>query len=342
MAAANGEVGEWKDLSGPEKAAVVLNSLGTQTTALIFGHLSDNDVKRMVGVMQRITKAELKHVRQALEFYYRDIAEEEHMLFSKGNSRDFIINTVGEERARNVLGEIAVSGGHRTLEALEMVDSRTLSNFLMNEHPQTIALILAHLDSTRKCDVLRKLPENIQSEVVLRIAHLDFVSPELIAQLDDILKSELATLGSIDNQSLGGVAPVAEMLNVIDKATEQNIMARVEEKDPALAEDIRKRMFVFEDLVTCDDAGLRTMLREVQNDKLCIALKTASEMVRQKIFKNMSKRASEQLQEDLGAMGPVRVSDVEGAQGEIITIARRLEAEGKMIIARGGADDQLV
>jgi flagellar motor switch protein FliG len=232
--------------------------------------------------------------------------------------------------------------GSRTLEALELVDSRTLANFLVGEHPQTIALILAHLDSNKKTDVLKRLPESIQTEVVLRISNLDFISPSLIAQVDEVLKQELATLGSIDTQQLGGVQPIAEMLNVMDKASEQNIMARVEEKDPQLAEEIRKLMFVFEDIVFIDDRGMQALLKEVPNDKLVLALKTAPEEIKEKIFKNISKRAAELLKEDLGSMGPVRVSDVEGAQQEIINIAKRLEAEGKIMIARGGDGDALV
>jgi flagellar motor switch protein FliG len=178
--------------------------------------------------------------------------------------------------------------------------------------------------------------------VVLRIANLDFISPNLIAQVDEVLKQELATLGSIDTQQLGGVQPIAEMLNVMDKTSEQNIMARVEEKDPQLAEEIRKLMFVFEDIAYIDDRGMQMMLKEVANDKLVVALKTAPEEIREKIFRNISKRAADLLREDLEAMGPVRLSDVETAQQEIVNVAKRLEAEGKIIISRGGEADALV
>jgi flagellar motor switch protein FliG len=232
--------------------------------------------------------------------------------------------------------------GSRTLEALELVDSRTLANFLVNEHPQTTALILAHLDSGKKCEVLKRLPELIQTEVVLRIANLDFISPNLIAQVDEVLKQELATLGSIDTQQLGGVAPIADMLNVMDKSNEQNIMAKVEEKDPQLAEEIRKLMFVFEDISFVDDRGMQTLLKEVPNDKLVIALKTATPEVRDKIFRNISKRAAELLKDDLDSLGPVKLSEVEAAQQEIINVAKRLESEGKIMISRGGGSDALV
>jgi flagellar motor switch protein FliG len=190
--------------------------------------------------------------------------------------------------------------------------------------------------------VLKKLPEPAQTEVVLRIANLDFISPSLLSQVDEILKQELATLGSIDTQQLGGVSPIAEMLNVMDKGTEQGIMSRVEERDPQLAEEIRRLMFVFEDVVFIDDRGMQTLLKEVPNDKLTVAMKTAPEEIKEKIFKNISKRAADLLREDLAAMPPVRLSDVEAAQQEIVNVAKRLENEGKLIISRGGGEDALV
>jgi len=261
---------------------------------------------------------------------------------SSSSAASDVYKRQGEDRANSVLGQAALSGESRTLEALELVDTRTLSNFLLGEHPQTIALILAHLDAQRKCEVIKKLPENIQAEVVLRIANLDFIAPELITTVDKILKNELAQLGSLDSHKLGGVDPIAEMLNVMDKSNEQSIMARVEEKDPALSEEIRKKMFVFEDLVFCDDRGLSQLLKEVAPEKLVVALKSGSEQVKGKIFKNMSNRASTMLKEELESLGPLRVSDVDAAQSEIVAAARKLEAEGKLIVARGGGDDQLV
>jgi flagellar motor switch protein FliG len=194
----------------------------------------------------------------------------------------------------------------------------------------------------KKVDVLRKLPEGLQAEVVLRVANLDFVSPELIAQLDDVLKTELSTLGSIDTQQLGGIEPIADMLNLMDKSSEKNIMARVEEKDPELAEEIRKLMFVFEDVIFVDDRGIQELLKIVDNQKLVTALKTAPDDVRAKLFKNMSNRAATLLKEDLDAMGPTKISDVEKAQQEIVQQIKDLEAKGKAIVSRGGEGDAFV
>jgi len=329
-------------LSGQEKAAILLSSLGPTTTKMIFKHMKDNDVKRMINSMSSISKSPIWMVKRVLEEFYSSLNEDAELLFSENKGRDFILGTLGEDRAKQLLGQIVDVGQANTLESLELVDTRTLANFLINEHPQTIALICAHLPVEKKVDVLRKLPEGLQAEVVLRVANLDFVSPELIAQLDDVLKTELSTLGSIDTQQLGGIEPIADMLNLMDKNSEKNIMARVEEKDPELAEEIRKLMFVFEDMIFVDDKGIQELLKIVDNMKLVIALKTAPDEVRTKLFKNMSNRAATLLKEDLDAMGPTKISDVEKAQQEIVAQLKDLEAKGKAIISRGGEGDAFV
>lgn len=333
---------EYSLLSGQEKAALLLSSLGTTTTQLVFANMRDNDVKRMINQMSNIRKAPIWMIKRILEDFYNQLNEEKTFLFSENKGRDFIINALGEDRAKQLLGQIVDVATNNNLESLELVDTRTLANFLINEHPQTIALIVAHLTAERKVDVLRRLPEGLQAEVVLRVANLDYVSPELIAQLDDVLKTELSTLGSIDTNQLGGVEPIADMLNLMDKNSEKNIMSRVEEKDPELAEEIRKLMFVFEDLVFVDDKGIQTLLKEVDNQKLVIALKTSPEEVKEKLFRNMSNRAAGMLMEDLEALGPTKLSDVEKAQSEIVQKCKELESQGKVFISRGGDGDTLV
>ncbi len=336
------EAQDYESLNGLERSAILLNVLGNRVTAEVFKHMRDNDVKRLVTAMGQVNKVPIPVVKQVLDEFYAEISEEEQLIFGHAAGKDFILETLGEERAKTVLGQLAVIEGSRSLEALELVDPRTLANFLVNEHPQTTAVVLAHLSPDKKCEVLKKLPEPVQTEVVLRIANLDFISPSLLSQVDEILKQELATLGSIDTQQLGGVSPIAEMLNIMDKNTEQGIMSRVEERDPQLAEEIRRLMFVFEDIIYIDDRGMQTLLKEVPNDKLTIAMKTAPDEIKEKIFKNISKRAADLLREDLAAMPPVRLSDVETAQQEIVNVAKRLENEGKLIISRGGGEDALV
>ncbi|MBC7715180.1 MAG: flagellar motor switch protein FliG [Rhizobacter sp.] len=333
---------EYGLLNGSDRAGLLLSSLGMNITQLIFQNMKDNDVKRMINAMSNVKRAPIWMVKRVLEDFYSQLNEDSDLLFAENRGRDFIINTLGEDRAKQLLGQIVEVGQSNTLESLELVDTRTLSNFLINEHPQTIALIVAHLAPERKVDVLRRLPEGLQAEVVLRVANLDYVSPELISQLDDVLKTELSTLGSIDTNQLGGVEPIADMLNLMDKNTEKNIMSRVEEKDPELAEEIRKLMFTFEDLLYVDDKGIQNLLREVDNGKLVIAMKTAPDEIKQKLFKNMSNRAATLLREDLEALGPTKLSDVEKAQAEMVSKVKELEGQGKAFIARGSDGDSLV
>jgi len=331
-------------LRGIEKAAILLNYLGEIATRELFKHLEDSDIRKLINTMHRLRVVPVDVTKRVLEEYYEKISEAEEYIFSRDlATKETIVAAVGEERARGILGHLnlaAMTG--RTLESLELVDAKSLANFLINEHPQTISVILAHLEPEKKCEVLKRMPESLQAEAVLRMANLDYISPELIGEVDKVLRQELSAIGNVEQAQLGGVQPVAEMLNVMDKNTETSIMARLEEKDPILAEEIRKLMFVFEDIVKIDDRGIQTLLKDVPNEKLLLALKTANDEIKDKFTRNMSTRASQMLLEDLDSMGPAKLSDVEAAQQEIVNTARKLEAEGKILIARGGGEDALV
>ncbi len=330
-------------MSPSEKISILLNALGDEATANILKHLKDNEVRRVIMLMGKARKVSVPVLKQIMKDFFSILSEEQNIMFGADSSKEALLKGLGEERARMIFGSMANNPvQQKTLEALEMVDMRTLANFLVSEHPQTIALILAHLPSEKKTDCLKRLPEAVQGEVVLRMANLDNVSPELIQHVDDILKTELATMGTMEMTQLGGVEPVAEMFNLMDKNTEQSIMSRVEEKDPLLAEEIRRLMFVFDDIVKIDEKGMGLILKEVQNETLLKALKSAPEAVKEKVFRNMSKRAADMIRADLESAGPVRVSDVEGAQQQIVGIARRLEEEGKIVIERGGEGDGFV
>lgn len=335
---------KFENLRGLEKAVILVNYLGPEALRVFFKGLDDGDIRKLLNSMPKYRVVPVQVTKKILEEFYEILNESSDYLFSeKTSSKDSIVGALGEDRARAILGGLnIVSGSGRTLESLEMVDAKSLSNFLQNEHPQTVSVILAHLEPEKKSEVLKRLPEQLQSEVVLRIASLEHVAPELIVELDQVLKKELSSMATVEQGSLGGVQPVAEMLNVMDKNTESAIMARIEEKDPLLAEEIRKLMFVFEDITKIDDRGIQVLLKEVPNDKLLLALKTSTAEIKDKIFKNMSGRAAEMLRGDLESMGPSRLSDVEGAQQEIVNAARRLEGEGKIMIARGGSEDALV
>ena len=335
---------DFETLKGFEKAAILINYLGPEAAKKLLKRMDDGDIRKLLTVMGKYRIVPIAITKKVLEEYYELVSESEDYIFSDNvTSKDVVVDALGEERARGVLGHLNVSTSSRPqLESLEVVDAKSLANFLIHEHPQTVSVILAHLEPEKKGEVLKRLPEALQAEVVLRMANLDHVAPELIAEVDRVLKEELATIGNVEQATLGGVQPVAEMLNVMDKNTEKAIMSRIEEKDPILAEEIRKLMFVFEDIVKIDDKGIQTLLKEVPNEKLLLSLKTANEEIRQKIFKNISQRAAQMLKDDLSNMGPSRLSDVETAQVEIVNVARRIEGEGKILIARGGSEDALV
>jgi flagellar motor switch protein FliG len=334
----------FENLKGFEKAAILINYLGKDAAGILFKMLEDADIRKLINIMGKYRVVSVHITKKVLEEFYEMISESEDYIFSDQiTQKDTIVAALGEERARGILGGLNSNVTQsRNLESLELVDAKSLSNFLVSEHPQTVAVILSHLEAEKKSEVLKRLPENLQAEVVLRMANLEHVDPDLIAEIDRVLKTELASISTVEQATLGGVQPVAEMLNIMDKNTEATIMSRLEEKDPILAEEIRKLMFVFDDIVKIDDKGIQTLLKEVPNDKLLLALKTASEDIRAKVFRNISQRAAEMLKEDLSSMGPSRLSDVEGAQQDIVNAARRLEAEGKILIARGGTDDALV
>ena len=335
---------KYSELRGFEKAAILVNYLGPEASKMLLKNMDDTDIRKLLTLMAKFRIVPIEVTKKVLEEFYDLISESEDYIFSDGAaSKDTIVDALGEERARTILGHLNMGNSNaRTLESLELVDAKSLANFLINEHPQTVSVILAHLEPEKKGEVLKRLPETLQAEVVLRMANLDHVAPELISEVDKVLKDELANIGTVEQSQLGGVQTVAEMLNVMDKNAEKAIMSRVEEKDPLLAEEIRKLLFIFDDIIKIDDRGIQALLKEVSNDKLLLALKTANQEIKDKVFKNLSSRAADLLGDDLATMGPARVSDVEAAQMEIVNTARRLETEGKIIIARGGAEDALV
>lgn len=329
-------------VNGIQKAALILNSVGEETASSVLKHMRDNDIRRIISAMGKLKKAPVGVIKGVMTDFYKVLSEESEVLFDSEGARDKFVAKLGEDRARLIFGAGGIANQQKTLDALEMVDTRTLANYLMNEHPQTVALILAHLPVEKKSDVLRRLPDSIQGEVVLRMANLDYISPELIEQVNEVLKTGLAAMGTMEMTQLGGVEPVAEMFNLMDKNSEQSIMSRVEEKDPLLAEEIRKLMFVFDDLIKVDDKGMGMILKEVSNDVLLKALKSAPDPIKDKVFRNMSKRGAEMIKGDLDTLGPLRLSDVESAQQMMVGIARRLEEEGKIFIDRGGGGDGFV
>ena len=327
--------------TGAQKAAILMLSFGEDISAEIFKSMTEFEIKRIGTAMSRLGRMEQELVDEIMMEFYA-VLQQNKKFFYGGN--DFTKKVIGSAfkggEADDLIEQLSL-GSNANLDSLELIDPRTLSNFIRNEHPQTVALILAHLDSKKCGDTLKLLPEGIHTEVLLRIANLDTVQPEIIDEIDDVLRQEVQAMGSIATQKIGGIEPIAGMLNLMDKATSEQILDGFEERDPDMAEQIRQLMFVFDDLVKIDERGIQELIKNISNDKWKIALRTGSEAVKELIFKNMSTRAAEMLREDMEASGAVKLADVEAAQLEVINIARKLEAEGKIVI-QGGGDSAFV
>lgn len=322
--------------SGAQKAAILLLSFGEDISAEIFKNMSEFEIKRVGTAMSRLGRLEQDIIDEVIMEFY-EILQQNKKFFYGGN--EFTKKVIGSAfkggDAEELMEQLALESS-ANLDSLELIDPRTLSNFIRNEHPQTIALILAHLDPKKCGQTIKLLPEALHTEILLRIANLDAVQPDVIDEIDDVLRSEIQSMGSFATQKLGGAEPIAEMLNLLDKATEEQILDNLEERDPDLAEQIRQLMFVFDDLAKIDDRGIQEIIKNVSNDKWKICLKTASESVKDLVFRNMSERAAKMLQEDMEAMTAVKLTDVEQMQFEVVQIARKLEEEGKIIIANAG------
>ncbi|MCX6124238.1 MAG: flagellar motor switch protein FliG [Proteobacteria bacterium] len=322
--------------SGAQKAAILMLSFGEDISAEIFKNMTEFEIKRIGTAMSRLGRLDQEIVDEImLEFY--EILQQNKKFFYGGN--DFTKKVIGNAfkggEADDIIEQLSL-GSNANLDSLELIDPRTLANFIRNEHPQTMALILAHLDSKKCGEALKLMPDGLHTEILIRMANLDAVQPEIIDEIDDVLRQEVQAMGSVSTQKIGGVEPIAEMLNLMDKATEEQILDNLEERDPDLAEQIRQLMFVFDDIVKIDDRGIQEIIKNVNNDKWKIALRTAAEAVKELVFKNMSERAAQMLREDMEAMSAVKLSDIENIQMEIIGITRKLESEGKIIIASGG------
>lgn len=330
-------------LSGPQKAAMTLLALGEETSAMILKKLTTDEIKQL-GLQMSFIQGVKKETSDELLQEFAGQFDTDGDLQVEGDQfiRSLLPSVLDGESASELISKIDQEKQKVPFKHVKELDARLLANFIRNEHPQTVAIILVHLGHDKASQVLSHLPESLQFEVVNRVAHLETVPPDLIRDVDEVLEQELLSMGKESQQLLGGVQTVAEILNYSDRRTGDNILQHMEDYDADLAEKVRKLMFVFEDLVAVNDQGIRELLKEVRNEELTLALKTASEELKNKVFKNLSQRAAQMLQEDLGMMGPVRLSDVEGAQQNILNVARRLEKEGKLMLAGKEGGDTLV
>ena len=330
-------------LTGPKKAAILLMALGEEGAADVIKNLDDSEIQSVGYFMSRFTDISPEELDMVLdEFYNKSVAGIQG--FSLNPSADFVKNTLtkalGGDRAKSLVDNLSASVEESGLQSLKWLDAKAIANVILHEHPQTIGLILAYLeDPDQTAAVLRELPENLQAEVVYRMAILESVQPGVVAEIDEVLTREMQTAGAVGASKMGGIESVAEVLNSLDKMTETRILATIEESNPDLAEQIRELMFTFEDLVLIDTRGMQLILKDHQGQDLALAMKTASDPIKELIFSSMSQRAADMLREDLEVLGPVKVSDVEKSQQVMVKIARKLEEEGKIIIGgRGGGE----
>jgi len=331
-----------ENLTGPQKAAIFLLAMGEEFATSFIKGLDEKNIKKIGKYMSEITFVPSEVVKAVMDEFVTNFNNDVDLPVS---GRDFleqvISKTLDEDTAREVFKIMGNKSSDVPFSDLVYVPAEQLINTLKGEHPQTIALILSYLPQEKSAELLSLLPEEIRADVAIRIVKIGQVQDELVRELDEAIKKDLSGVKT-SARKFDGVETLANILNEADSNTEEDVLSRIEEDDPDLAEKIRQKMFVFEDLLNTEDRGFREILQNVDNQELAKALKTASEEMKQKIFNNLSERAAEMLKEDMEVMGPVRLREVEEAQQNIIKVAKRLEAEGKIVLVGKGKDDVLV
>ncbi|MDE6687588.1 MAG: flagellar motor switch protein FliG [Lachnospiraceae bacterium] len=330
-------------LTGLQKAAILLIALGPEKSSSIFRHLKEEEIEDLTLEIAN-TRSITPQVKEEVinEFYEICLAQQYIAEGGIGYAKELLEKALGADKAVDVIGKLTASLQVKPFEFVRKTDALQLLNFIQDEHPQTIALILSYLSSQQASAIISALPPENQADVARRIAVMDRTSPDVIKEVERVLESKLANLVNQDYTVIGGVDRVVDILNSTDRSTEKHIMEILEIEDPELADEIRKKMFVFEDILLLDDRSIQRVLRDVDNNELALALKGANEEVQNAIFNNLSKRLAEMIKEDMEFMGPVRMKDVEEAQQKIVNIIRKLEDSGELVISRGGGDDIVV
>ena len=330
-------------LSGIQKAAVLLISLGPERSAGVFKHLKEEEIEELtleIANTRSVTPQAKENVIN--EFYELCLAQQYIAEGGINYAKQLLENALGAEKAVDVISRLTSSLQVKPFEFVRKTDASQLLNFIQDEHPQTIALILSYLSASQAALIISALPPDRQADVAKRIAVMDRTSPDVIKDVEKVLESKLASLVNQDYTIIGGVDAVVDILNTVDRGTEKHIMEALDIEVPELADEIRKKMFVFEDILLLDDRAIQRVLRDEDNDDLAIALKSANEQVQNAIFNNLSKRLAVMIKEDMEFMGPVRMKDVEDAQQKIVNIIRKLEDAGEIVVSRGGGDDIVV
>ena len=329
-------------LTGPKKAAILLLALGEDAAADVMKNLEESEIQQVGYYMRRFTDVSTEELDAVLEEFYRNsVMSEEGASIS--SSPDFVKNALtkalGADKAKELSDNLRAGEEEAGLDALRFAEPIMISNYIRNEHPQTIALILSYMNNVEQSStVLRELPESVQADVLYRMAVIESIPPGVVSEMNEVLTEEMKTAGRMAT-SVGGVEPVAEILNSVDKATETRILTSIEETNPDLAEQIRELMFTFEDMALIDSKQMQIVMKDVDQADMVLALKTASDAVKELIFSSMSSRAAEMVQDDLENLGPAKLSDVEAAQQKIIKVVKKLEEDGSIVIAGAGGGD---
>jgi len=332
-----------KELSGKQKAALLLISLGPEVSASVYKHLSEEEIERLTLEISGVKKVESAVKENIIEEFHNIALAQDYITQGGiGYAKTVLEKALGPDQAQAILNRLTSSLQVRPFDFARKADPSQIFNFIQNEHPQTIALILSYLDPTQAGIILSSLPQEVQADIAKRIAVMDSTSPEVISEIESVLERKLSSTVTQDYTETGGIDAVVEVLNGVDRQTEKTILDALEIQDPELAEEIKKRMFVFEDIVTLDNRSIQRVIRDCENEDLLLSMKVSSDEVKEIIFRNMSQRMAETFREEMEIMGPVRLRDVEDAQSRIVAVTRRLEDAGEIIIARGGGDDVIV
>lgn len=327
--------------TGTERAAILLLTLGEQEAAQVLKHMGAKEVQRIGSAMSKLANVSREEVHTVITQFSQSVESETSVGVGTDEFlRKVLVDALGQDKAASIIDRINIGRSTKGLEALKWMDARAVAELIRLEHPQIIAIVLAYLDADQSAEVLTHLPANMRSDVVVRIATLDGVQPSALNELDDIMEKQFAGKSSAKTSSMGGAKAAANIINLLEPSQEGVIMEQITKTDQALGARIQDLIFVFDNLLDLDDRSMQELLRQVPSDRLLLALKGADEGLKEKIFKNMSQRASEMLKDDLEAKGPVRISEVEGAQKEILQIARKLADSGA--IALGGKGEAYV
>ncbi len=332
-----------KELSGRQKAAVLLISLGPDVSAEVYKHLSEEEIERLSLEISSVQKVDNELKDSIVEQFHQIAIAQDYISQGGVNyAKTVLEKAFGKQEALNIINRLTSSLQVRPFDFARKADPQQVLNFIQGEHPQTIALVLSYLDAEQAGQILSELEEEVQADIASRIATMESTPPDIIAEIEQVLEKNISSSMTEDYTQTGGVQSVVDVLNEVDRSTERTILDSLEIQQPELAEEIKKRMFIFDDIVILDDRAIQRIIREADSEDLKLSLRVASDEVKDVIFKNMSSRMSETFKEEMEYMGPVRLRDVEEAQTRIVGTIRRLDEMGEIVIARGGGDDIIV